>query len=82
MDVLVEGAGEEPETMTGRAWLQAPEVDGNVVFTVAEVGGFSGPLMLGIIRDATGSLEAGVITLAIVTGLLMTSTLLIREPRG
>ncbi|MEE8519380.1 MAG: MFS transporter, partial [Dehalococcoidia bacterium] len=50
-------------------------------FTVAEVGGFSGPLMLGIIRDATGSLEAGVLVLAIATGVLMTSTLLIREPR-
>ena len=50
-------------------------------FTVAEVGGFSGPLMLGIIRDATGSLEAGVLALAIATGVLMTSTLLIREPR-
>ena len=51
-------------------------------FTVAEVGGFSGPLMLGIIRDATGSLEAGVIALAIAVGVLMTSTLLIKEPKS
>ena len=35
LEVLVEGAGPEPGTMVGRAAFQAPEVDGNVVFTPA-----------------------------------------------
>jgi ribosomal protein S12 methylthiotransferase len=36
LEVLVEGAGEDSGTQTGRAWFQAPEVDGNVIITGVE----------------------------------------------
>jgi cyanate permease len=48
-------------------------------FAVAEIGGFIGPLMMGLIRDATGTLTGGVVMLALLTGVLAAVPLLIRE---
>lgn len=50
-------------------------------FMVAEIGGFSGPLLLGLIRDATGSLNAGVLTAGIVIGVAALFAPLMREER-
>lgn len=51
-------------------------------FAVAEIGGFAGPLMMGVIRDATGTLTGGVVTLGVLTGVLSLVPLLIRERRA
>ncbi len=40
-------------------------------FAAAEVGGFSGPFLLGFLRDATGSLGSGVFLLAAVTAAMV-----------
>ena len=40
-------------------------------FAAAEVGGFIGPLLLGFLRDATGSLGSGVFLLAAVTAAMV-----------
>jgi cyanate permease len=37
---------------------------GGMFFCVAEIGGFSGPLILGILMDATGTFMAGAVFLA------------------
>ncbi|MBI4201158.1 MAG: MFS transporter [Chloroflexi bacterium] len=48
-------------------------------FAAAEVGGFSGPLLLGLLRDATGSLVSGVLLLAVVSASMVLMTPLIHE---
>lgn len=48
-------------------------------FSVAEIGGFGGPFLLGRVYDATGSLVGGVMFLALLALLLAFPTLLIRE---
>ena len=48
-------------------------------YSVAEIGGFGGPLLLGAIHDATGSLIAGVMLLSGLALLLILPALLIRE---
>jgi cyanate permease len=53
-----------------------------IFFAVAEVGGFTGPLMMGLVRDATGELTGGVIALAVVTTAMAPLSLLLRERRG
>ncbi len=52
-----------------------------LAFAASEIGGFAGPLMLGIVRDATGSLDLGVLVLAAITASLLLLTPLIRERR-
>lgn len=49
-------------------------------FAAAEVGGFSGPFFLGAVRDATGSLTAGVLAFAGVLAPMLVLTRLLREP--
>jgi len=53
-----------------------------IFFTVAEVGGFTGPLTMGLVRDATGDLTGGVLALAVVTAAMAPLPLLLRERRG
>ena len=52
-----------------------------LAFAASEIGGFAGPLMLGVVRDATGSLDLGMLALAVITGLLILVTPFIRERR-
>ena len=52
---------------------------GGMFFAAAEIGGFGGPFLLGYMRDISGSLTTGVITLAIVTIILLLFIPLIRE---
>ena len=54
---------------------------GGLFFAAAEVGGFSGPFLLGVLRDATGSLTFGVLVLAAVTAALVLMMPLIQEAR-
>jgi len=51
-------------------------------FAAAEVGGFGGPLLLGFLRDATGSLTPGVLLLAAVTAALILIMPFIQERRS
>ncbi|MDO8749685.1 MAG: MFS transporter [Dehalococcoidia bacterium] len=52
---------------------------GGLLFTAAEVGGFSGPFLQGFLRDATGSLVAGVLALAVVSATLLLLLPFIKE---
>jgi cyanate permease len=52
-----------------------------LAFAASEIGGFAGPLMLGVVRDATGSLAPGMLVLAVITASLLLLTPLIRERR-
>lgn len=48
-------------------------------YAVAEVGGFSGPFILGAIRDITGNLDIGVVSISLATMALIALMKLIRE---
>ena len=50
-------------------------------FTAAEIGGFGGPLLLGLSREWTGSLMMGVVVLGVLTSGLLLLLPLIRETR-
>ena len=54
---------------------------GGLFFAAAEIGGFGGPFLLGIIRDATDSLGLGVLFLAVLSAVLALTFPLIREQR-
>jgi cyanate permease len=54
---------------------------GGLFFAAAEIGGFGGPFLLGIIRDATDSLGLGVLFLAVLSAVLSLTLPLIREQR-
>ena len=56
-------------------------VAGGLFFTAAEVGGFGGPFLLGLIRDVTGMLTAGVVLLAVVSVALVALTPFVQERR-
>jgi cyanate permease len=49
-------------------------------FAAAEVGGFSGPFFLGAVRDATGSLTAGMLAFAGIVIPMLLLTRLLQEP--
>ena len=48
-------------------------------YTVAEVGGFSGPFVLGAIRDITGNLDFGILSISALTLSLVILMKLINE---
>jgi cyanate permease len=52
---------------------------GGMFFCVAEVGGFSGPLVMGILVDLTGAFLAGAIFLAGLSLIILVMTLLFKE---
>jgi len=55
---------------------------GGVFFAVAEIGGFTGSLTMGMVRDATGSLTGGLwVVVGVAAGAAMLP-LLIREKRA
>ncbi|MBI2172402.1 MAG: MFS transporter [Chloroflexi bacterium] len=56
-------------------------VAGGLFFAAAEVGGFGGPFLMGFLRDATGSLTAGVLALGVVSAALLLVLPFIRERR-
>ena len=68
--ILMETPGIGPEKI-GRA--------GGLFFAAAEVGGFGGPLLLGYLRDTSGSLVSGIIVLAIISGIVLLFVPLIQE---
>ncbi len=55
---------------------------GGLFFAAAEIGGFGGPFLLGILRDATNSLTLGVLFLAALSAALALTLPLIREQRA
>ena len=52
-----------------------------IFFTFAEVGGFTGPLFLGLLRDLTDTLTSGLVMLAVVSGIASLAAFLIIEGR-
>ena len=50
-------------------------------YAVAEVGGFGGPFLLGVVRDVTGELGVGILTLSSLVGALVVLMPLLREGR-
>ncbi len=48
-------------------------------YAVAEVGGFSGPFILGAVRDITGNLDIGVVSISLATMALIALMKLVRE---
>lgn len=58
--------------------MDTPEVESNIIglasgvfFAVAEIGGFSGPLIIGTLFDITGSFLSGVIFLVVLNLIIM-----------
>jgi cyanate permease len=56
-------------------------VASGLFFSVAEVGGFSGPFFLGLLRDITGNLFAGLVLMTIVAAIGAGVAAFIREDR-
>ena len=54
---------------------------GGLFFAAAEIGGFGGPFLLGVILDAVGSLAPGVLFLAGLSAVLALTLPFIREQR-
>ena len=48
-------------------------------FSAAEIGGVGGPLVLGVTRDMSGSLDLGVLTLVAVAVVMIFVVPLVRE---
>ncbi len=66
--------------------MDLPEVDaqqmgavGGLYFAIGEIGGFSGPFILGLLKDVTGAFESGLIFLGAVAELSIVLTLFLRE---
>jgi cyanate permease len=50
-------------------------------FAVGEVGGFSGPALMGLLKDSSGGFTAGLMMLVAITMLMLIPTTLLRDPR-
>ncbi len=48
-------------------------------FSIGEIGGFSGPFLIGFLRDLTGSFMAGLIIISIYTGAMIILVSQLRE---
>jgi cyanate permease len=55
---------------------------GGMFFAIAEIGGFTGPLMMGLVRDSTDSLASGLWVVAGVAAVAVVLPVLIRERRA
>ncbi|MGE3912900.1 MAG: CynX/NimT family MFS transporter [Chloroflexota bacterium] len=53
-----------------------------IYFAVGEVGGFSGPSVMGLLKDVTGGFTAGLLLLAAITVIMLLPTSLLRDPRA
>ncbi|MFQ5873669.1 MAG: CynX/NimT family MFS transporter [Dehalococcoidia bacterium] len=52
---------------------------GGMFFAVAEIGGFTGPLFVGLLRDLTNTLTSGLVLLVVVSGTLAITAFFITE---
>ncbi|MFN8633612.1 MAG: MFS transporter [Chloroflexota bacterium] len=52
-----------------------------IYFAVGEVGGFSGPSVMGLLKDLTGGFTAGLLMLAAITLVMLIPTAMLRVPR-
>jgi cyanate permease len=53
-----------------------------IYFAVGEVGGFSGPSVMGLLKDVSGGFTAGLLLLAGITVVMLIPTALLRDPRA
>ncbi len=53
-----------------------------IYFAVGEVGGFSGPALMGILKDVSGGFTAGLLLLTAITVVMLVPTALLRDPRA
>lgn len=54
-------------------------VAGGLFFSIGEIGGFSGPFLIGFLKDLTGSFLAGLMILSIYTGAMILFASTIKE---
>jgi nitrate/nitrite transporter NarK len=54
---------------------------GGLFFAIAEIGGFTGPLMMGLVRDSTDSLTGGLWVIVAMAAFAVVLPVLIRERR-
>ncbi len=54
---------------------------GGLYFTIGEIGGFGGPLLMGYIKDYWGSFLPGIIVFAIITEIMLVPTFILNEQR-
>ena len=52
-----------------------------LAFATAEIGGFGGPLLLGIVQEVFGSIVPGLIVLSVILLLLIFPTIFIKESK-
>jgi cyanate permease len=66
------------------SWLSGwPRVTAaGIYFAVGDVGGFSGPSVMGLLKDLIGGFTAGLLMLATITVVMLLPTALLREPRA
>jgi len=55
-------------------------IGAGLLFAAAEIGGFGGPALLGVMRDLTGGLAPGMLGLAAVSLLLTAAVRQVRDP--
>lgn len=55
-------------------------IGAGLLFAAAEIGGFGGPALLGVVRDLTGGLAPGLLGLAAVSLLLTAAVRQVRDP--
>ena len=85
--LLLSGLARSPiMTMLILVLMETPEVGarrtgaaGGLLFSTGEIGGFVGPLLMGVARDMTNSLTTGMYVLAGITGVMTLFPLLLRE---
>ena len=53
-----------------------------IYFAVGEVGGFSGPSVMGLLKDLSGGFTLGLVMLAAITVVMLVPTALLRDPRA
>ena len=50
-----------------------------LLFSIGGIGGFTGPLVVGFLTEATGTILTGMITLAILVEVMLVPTMLMKE---
>jgi cyanate permease len=53
-----------------------------IYFAVGEVGGFSGPSVMGLLKDLSGGFTAGLLMLAAITVVMLIPTAMLRDPQS
>jgi cyanate permease len=55
---------------------------GGLYFTIGEIGGFSGPFLMGYVKDYTGSFLFGIILLAVFVEIMLIPAFILKERKS